>query len=89
MVRGGMALLAQARPRDLEHGFLHGAVRIVAVQAVLPHRSMLPKERPALLRMALVANIVDSGGSQQRLSVTAVRIMAGAARHLAFANWHM
>src|SRR5262245_33182782 len=52
-----MALLAQARPRHVEHVFVVGAVRIVAVEAVLTHRRMVVEERPALLRVALVADI--------------------------------
>jgi hypothetical protein len=36
-----VAFGAQPRPRDLEKEFVHGAVRLVAVQAVLAHRCML------------------------------------------------
>src|SRR5262249_2538407 len=43
----------------------------------------------ALLRMAFVAVVVDSGLFEQRLPVTAVRIVAVAARHLAFAQRHV
>src|SRR5215475_1563248 len=50
---------------------------------------MLPQERPAFLRMTFVALVIDGGLVQQSFSVATVRIVAGRARHLPFANGHM
>ena len=85
----GVTLLAKTWPRDPEHEVVDRAVRLVAVHAVLAHRRMLPQERAALLRMALVAIVVDGGLVQKSLAVGAMRIVAGRARHLAFANRHV
>src|ERR1700694_4304315 len=72
-----MALLAQAGTRDLQQEVVDRAVRIVAVQAVLANGRMLPQERPALLRVTLVAIVVDGGFLEQSLRVAAVRVVAG------------
>lgn len=56
-----MAFVAEPRPRHLEQEFVHGAVRIVAVQAVLAHRGMLPQIRAALLCVTAVAILVHRG----------------------------
>ena len=63
-----VALGAKPRPRDLQRVFIRGAVRLMAVQTVLAHRRVLEQERPALLRMALVAIVVDRILAQQRFS---------------------
>src|SRR5262249_342511 len=85
----GVTLLAQARPRYLQQEVILAAVRIGAIQTVLADWRMVPQERAALLRMAFVAVVVDSGLFEQRLPVTAVRIVAVAACHLAFAQRHV
>src|SRR5215475_4498540 len=85
----GVTLLAEARPRDLQQEVIDRAVRIVAVQAIVAHRGMLPQERAALLRVTLVAIVVDGGLIQKSLAVGAMRIVAAGARHLAFANRHV
>src|SRR5215467_3231066 len=85
----GVALLAQPRPRDLQQEVVDRAVRIMAIQAVLSDRGMLPQERAALFRMAFVAIVVDCGLVQKCLVVGPMRIVAAGARHLAFANRHV
>ena len=60
-----MTLLAQNRNGCDQQGVLIRAVRRVAVQAALAHRRMLKEERPALLRMALIASFVDRVGLEQ------------------------
>src|SRR5215471_20639996 len=47
-----VALLAQPRPRHVEHVLIVGAVRIVAVEAILAYGRVVVEERPALLRVA-------------------------------------
>src|SRR5215510_608026 len=85
----GVALLAQARPRHLQHEVVHRAVRIVAIRAVLTHRRVLEQERTALLGMALVASVVGRCVAQQGLRVAAMGVMAVGAGHLAFAQRHV
>ena len=86
----GVALGAQPRYHHLQHLFVIGAVRPVTVRAAVADGEMLPQERPALVRMALVASVVDGCFLQQRLrGEAAVRIVAIGARHLAFTLRHM
>ncbi len=54
-----VTLLAESRLGNLEQLFVRGAVRIVAVGAVLDDGRMLPEERPALLGVAAEARLVD------------------------------
>ena len=42
------------------------AVRVVTVQAIVPDGRVLPEERAAFLRMAIVAKFIDRIGLQQR-----------------------
>ena len=53
-----MTLLAEERNRRDQQRALVGAVRSMAIEAVLAHRRMLEQEGPALFRMALVAGFV-------------------------------
>ena len=85
----GMALLAQEGNRRDQQRALIRAVRRVAVEAVLANRRMLEQERSALLRMALVARLVDRIGLEQRAGQGAMRIMAVVAAHLPFGQRHM
>ena len=85
----GVTLLAQPRPRDLQQEVVDRAVRIMAVQAVLAHWGMFPQERPALLRVTLVAIVINGGLVQKSFAVGAMRIVAARTRHLAFANRHV
>src|SRR5450759_4458745 len=88
-VTKAVAFGAQPRSRDLEKVFVHRAMRIVAVHAVLAHRRVFEQERSALLGMALVAIVVDRVLAQHRFGGTAVRIMTVRAGHLAFAQRHV
>ena len=54
----GVALLAEPRLGQLEHGVVVRAVRVMAVRAALEHRLMIPEEGPALLRVAGEAGVV-------------------------------
>src|SRR5581483_354696 len=84
-----VALLAQARPRELEHLVVVAAVGVVAVQAALRHRGVLPEERPALLGMAGVAGLVDRVLLEERRGDRAVRVVARRAGHLPLAERHV
>lgn len=70
-----VALGAQPWPRDLKKEFVHRAVRIMAVQAILSHRGMLEQEWSPLFGVALVASVIDRIFAQQRFGEAAVRIM--------------
>src|SRR5450755_1485814 len=85
----GVALLAQTWPRYLQQEVVVGAVRIVAVQAALGHRRVLPQERSALLRMTLEASLIDGRCLKHRFCVAAVRVMTIRAHHFALTHWHM
>src|ERR1700722_17411535 len=54
-----MTLLAEERYRRDQQRALVGAMRSMAIEAVLAHRRMLEQEGAALFRMTLVAGFVD------------------------------
>src|SRR5258706_7351245 len=64
-------------------------MRIVAAEAILAYRFVLEQKWSPLLRVTLVASVVDRIFLQERLGRTAVRVMAVGAHHLAFANRHV
>jgi hypothetical protein len=78
-----VALLAQEWRARLQQVFHHGAVRIVAVAAILGHRLVLVDKRAALFRVAVVAGVVDAVASQQLRPDRTVRLVAVGAAHLA------
>ena len=59
MIGFAVALLAQEWLPDLQHAGLVGAVRIMAIGAILTHRLMLPQEGAAFFRMALITGFRD------------------------------
>jgi hypothetical protein len=61
-----VALGTEPRPRNLEKEFVHRAVRIVAVQAILTHGGVLKKEWSPLFGVALIASVVDRIFAEQR-----------------------
>ena len=61
-----MALLAEEGNRRDQQSVLIRAMRRMAVQAVLAHRRMLEQEGSTLLRMTLIARLVDGVRLQQR-----------------------
>ena len=63
-----------------------GAMRYVAIHAVFAYRRMLPKEGTALLRVALIALIVDRGLGDHAVSLGPMRIVAICAADLALTN---
>ena len=89
MAQARMALLAQERNRRDQQGLLVRPVRRVAVEATLAHGRVFEQERPAFLRVTLVAGLVDRVRLQQRAGDRAVRIVAIVAAHLAFGQRHV
>ena len=84
-----MTLLTQEGNRRDQQRVLIRAMRRVAIEAVLANGRMLEQERSALLRMALVAGLVDRIGLEQRIGQGAMRIMAVIAAHLPFGQRHV
>src|SRR5690606_11753884 len=81
-----VALLAQDRPGDLQQLVVIRSVRVVAVQAALAHRPVLPEERVALLGVAGVADVVDAISLPQGRCHRGARDMSDDARPLPL--WH-
>src|SRR5829696_1748301 len=77
-----VALLAKLVAASGQQADVVGAVRRVAGEAVLLHGVVLPEERPALLRVTLVAELVGRGGREHFAPLPAVRVMTGGATHL-------
>ena len=89
VLAAGVALLTQARARNLQQEIVVRAMRIMTVQAVLGHWRVLPQERSAFFRMALPASLVDGRRFQEIFRIAAVRIMAVRARNLALPHGNM
>src|SRR4029453_12718876 len=84
-----VALLAEIRSCGDQQLVLVGSVGLMAVDAVLADRRVLPQHRAALLRVARVADVVDRIGVQERSGRRPVRIVAVDARHLALGQRHV
>ncbi|OGT64356.1 MAG: hypothetical protein A2993_00680 [Gammaproteobacteria bacterium RIFCSPLOWO2_01_FULL_47_190] len=81
-----MALLTQVWGCDLQHAVVRRAVRVMTDGTFLPYRLVLPQERPALFRMALIAGLVDRILCQVSAAGRPVRVMAIGADHLALTD---
>ena len=77
-----VAALTELRPPQGEQRFVVGAVRRMAIHAVLAYRRMLPEEWTPLVLVAGVALIVDGVGADQFLGLGSVRIVADGALQL-------
>src|ERR1700730_1256123 len=64
-------------------------MRVVAVQAILAHGCVLEQDGPALLRVALVAIVVDRDFPDEPLGGAAVRVMTVRAGDLALTHGHV
>jgi len=85
----GMTLVAKPRHAHLEQTVIIGAMRLVAVGAVVSNRRMLVKKRPAPLGVAGVTVLVDAGLYELRRIGRAMRIVAIRTGHLSFPHRHM
>ena len=85
----GMAPLTEERPRGHQQLPMIRAMGPVAAHAVLTYRSVLPDERTAFLRMALVTEMVHRIPFDERFGVRPVWRMTVNARHLSLVEWHM
>jgi hypothetical protein len=74
--RGRVTLLAQPGGADLQQLGAHRAVRVMAIEAVLHDRRVLPKEGAAALRVALVAGLIDGGCDEKFWVGSSVRVVA-------------
>ena len=89
VARGDMALRAESRIRNLKETIVNRSMRLMAVGAVLDDRRVFPEERPAPLRVARVAVLVDAGLLKHGWVRRAVRVVAVCTRHLALAQRHV
>jgi len=81
MTRGRMALLAKQGGKFGQQHLVIASMRPVTQCAVFTGRCVLPKEGPALFRVAGVAGFVDGRFLQQKVVGTVVRVMATTATH--------
>src|SRR5262245_14332749 len=84
-----VTLLAEPWLGQLQHGIVVGPVRVVTVRAALHHRLVTPEKRPTLLRMAGEARVVQRRLLEEGWRDRAMRAVARATRHLAFAYRHV
>src|SRR3954468_4319878 len=84
MAGGLVALLAKHRLAQLQQVGRSGAVRVVAVRAVLLHRLVRAHEGPALLHVAAVAGVVDGVAQHHGAADRPVRVVAVGARNQPF-----
>ena len=85
-VRAVMALLAQKWRDRLEQRRNVGAVRGMAIVAVLGHRLMFPQKRPAFFGMAGITGFGDRIFVQQFRTSRTMRVMAVGTGRLALRN---
>ena len=71
----GMAVLAQIGETYLEKVSIGRAVRIVAVGAIVAHRSVFPQKRAALFRVAAKAGFIGRCSFEQRWPLAAVGVV--------------
>src|SRR3990170_8406734 len=84
-----VALLAEARQRELQHLFPDSAVRVMAVRAALEDRRGLPQEWAPLVGVALITVFVDGIFRQGRFRDSPAWVVARGAGHLPLAQRHM
>ena len=60
----GVTALTQHRRLTSQHGVIHRPMNVVAVTTVIYHRLMLPQHRTALIRMTLVAGVINTDFGQ-------------------------
>ena len=82
-------MLAQKWPGGCQQHFMVGAVRRMAIQAAFANRGVTENEGTALFGMALKADLVNRICFQEGVRWAAVGIMAVAATHLTFEEWHV
>lgn len=81
-----VAFLAQFMGARGQQTDIVGPVRRMASKTVLSHRGMLPQQRAALVRVALITKLVGVAGLEHLAAFSTVRIMTGSASHF-HANW--
>jgi len=81
-----VAALAETRNLRNQHAGVDGTMGIVAYQAILANRTMLPQERPALFRVALIAFVVYRIRADQMIPLRTMWVVAIGAGDLALLN---
>jgi len=85
-VIAAVTALAEHRRPHLQQRRNIGAVRRVAIGAVVHNGRMLPKEGPALLRVARVTRLVDRFLDEELGAVGAVHVVTTGTRYFSFEN---
>jgi len=85
----GMTFVAKPGHAHLEQTVIDGAVRLVAIGAIIRNRRMLMEKRPAPLGVAGVTVLVDAGLLELRRIGRAMRVMTIGASDLSFPHGHM
>ena len=86
---GRVALLAEKRSGGCQQHLMIGTVRRMAIQAAFANRGVTENEGTALFGVALKADFVNRICFQEGVRWAAVGIMAVAATHLTFEEWHV
>jgi hypothetical protein len=89
MLRLDVALLAESGRAGLQQLRTGGTMRFMAVHAIFHHRGMLPQERAAPLRMALVTGLINCARNEQAGIGSSMRVMAIGAGDLSFPKRHV
>jgi hypothetical protein len=84
-----MTLGADPGIGDFKEAIVHGAMRLMAIGAILHDRRVLPEERTAPLSVARVAVFVDARLFQLCGIGSSMRVVTIGARHLPFSEGHM
>jgi hypothetical protein len=85
----GMTALTQPRRADFQQLRIAGAVRIMAVHAVLHDWRMLPDERAAPFRVAFITGLIHGGRDEKFWIRASVRVVAVGAGNLPLPHRHM
>jgi len=84
-----VALLAEHGSGRNQQFFMVGTVWAVTIQAIIAHRGMFEKKRPAFLGMTLITSLVHRVGLEQGAGGAAMGIMTVRARDLPLQQGHM
>ena len=87
MARLRVTALTQHRATHREHAWVIGAVRVVAITAILGDRRVFPKIRSALLGVTIKAGVIKRLLRKLKFACCTVSAMAAAAVHFALADW--
>jgi len=77
-----VALLAQLMGAPTQQTNVVGTMWVMTGEAVLLDGRMFPKQRPALLSVTFITDVVGRSSEEHLAALSSVRIMTGGAVHL-------